>query len=409
MVSTQKQKYENRKFKFLSDTSIDPYNLNLFKEFLEWQEQKLKLTNGFNKLDESNYRTLYDYIGKLKNVNTWFNNTPWKLLTPKDISLVYKNLIDGVILNSKGKPFEDVASYVNKIFKYKPFKMAGLQDIVEEVFEISVSSKEKEVKFVNAETFNNMLDFALKPSHKALLWLAWDVGENISSLLKLRWKDVKRVFNNDLNEAEYLVWLPNNIIKRSRRQRSEPTIFSQTTKALDNLKKYGREVQVRDAAGKFSKTKRKIVPFDDNDLIFGFGPRQASKILNRIVEKTGAKCEPNGEKPTWKDLRSGMACNLLNNLGWSPVDVNLRLGHSPMSRILDVYVNYFAIDRKRAKAKHNERSLKGVEEKLDKAQYTIKNLIRKQNASDEKIALMEKKFLSFLSQLEQDEKTSKAT
>lgn len=232
MVSTQKQGYENRKLKFLSDSAINTYNLNLFKEFLEWQEKKLKITNSFNKLDESNYRTLYDYIGKLKNVNAWFNNTPWNLLTKKDISEVYNNLIDGVILNSKAKPFEDIASYVNKIFKYKPFKMAGLRDIVEEVFEISISSKEKEVKFVDVETFNNMLDFALKPSHKALLWLAWDVGENISSLLKLRWKDVKRVFNDDSNEAEYLVWLPNNIIKRSRKQRSEPTIFSQTTKAL---------------------------------------------------------------------------------------------------------------------------------------------------------------------------------
>ena len=68
-------------------------------------------------------------------------------------------------------------------------------------------------------------------------------------------------------------------------------------------------------------------------------------------------------KPSWKDLRSSMACDLLKK-GWSRDEINARLGHRPSSRIIDRYINYLAIDRKKPKKKIYEGNIEKLEAEL---------------------------------------------
>ena len=298
-----KERYENRKKELLNDKSICKENLNLFKEFFEWEEEKLKRINGLPEIDDSSYKTLYCYINRLRNVNKWFNNKPWRELTVTEIKEVYKDLEDGKIRNKMGKRFEDRRSYYTKVFKSKPFQIAGKQEEVEQALEFFTDRRKKEVRFVNEENFKKIVSVVSDPVHLALFWLAWDIGENINSLLRLTKRNFKKLVNRDTKEMEYVVHLPQNKLKRSRMARSEPTLYPDTVRYLDMV----------------------LEGLNEDDLIFQFGYRQAKKIFDSTAKKSGAKCEPNNEKPTWKDLRSGMACHLFS-LGWHSDDINLRLG-----------------------------------------------------------------------------------
>ena len=112
--------YTNGKTKLLADETIVQYNRDLFCTFFEWEEEKLKRTNGLPELDESSYNTLYCYINKFRNTNAWFKNKAWNVLTEADIRQVYNDLEDGVIKTKRGKRFEDRKSYYNKIFTAIP-------------------------------------------------------------------------------------------------------------------------------------------------------------------------------------------------------------------------------------------------------------------------------------------------
>ncbi len=359
-----KERYEKAKDRLLNDKSICKQNRKLFKEFFIWEEEKLKRINDLPEIDDPSYKTLHGYINRFRNVNKWFKNKAWKDLTVDEIKQVYTDLEDGKIKNKHGKRFEDRRGYYNKVFKSKPFKLAGKHEEVKRALEFFTDRRKKEVRFVNAENFGTMISVLSKPHHLALFWLAWDIGENINSLLQLTKRNFKRQTNKYTKEPEYLVHLPKDRLKRSRQTRSEPTLFQETVRYLDivlrNLK--------------------------DDDSVFAFGYRQALKIFDSTVKRSGAKCEPNGEKPSWKDLRSGMACNLFS-LGWHSDDINLRLGHSISSKELDVYLNYMAQNRKRAKKIHYNNNLEDVKDELKEARQREKlhiNRIERQGQGLEK-------------------------
>lgn len=342
VVMRLKKRYENAKTKLLNDETICQKNRKLFEKFFDWEEEKLKRINGLSEIDESSYRTLYDYIKRFKNVNKWFNNKSWKDLTLQEIKNVYNDLEDGKIKNIHGKKFEDRRSYYNKVFKAKPFQLAGKHKEVKKALEFFTDRKKKEVRFVNKDNFKKMVSVLSKPHHLALFWLAWDIGENINSLLKLSKRDFTKQINRDTKEPEYLVHLPKNKLKRSRKSRREPTLYNETVQYLDIV----------------------LQALADDDLIFQFGYRQALKIFHNTVEKSKAICEPNGERPSWKDLRSGMACHLFS-IGWHSDDINLRLGHSINSKELGVYLNYMAQNRNRAKKIYHNNKLEDIKTKLD--------------------------------------------
>jgi hypothetical protein len=338
-----KEKYEKTKAGLLFDKSICQENRDLWKEFFEWQERKLKRINNLARLDDATYKTLNHYIGRFKNVNKWFNNKPWKDLTKQDIQKVYDELEDGIIKNRYGKPFSDRKSYYTKVFKSKPFKLAGKTELAEEVFEFYRPQDNSEVNFIEFEDFIKLTAVTKTILQKLLLWLAWDIGENIGSLLQLRKKDFRRQLNPHTNEPEYLVDLRKEILKRSRRARVEITNFIETTELLDIV----------------------LPNIKEDGLIFNFGHRQALKFIAQCANNTNTKCIPTGKRPTYKDLRNSMCCHLLK-IGWRIEEVNSRLGHSPANlSMVTRYANYLALDKRASKIKVSDNNIQGMKETIE--------------------------------------------
>ena len=171
--------------------------------------------------------------------------------------------------------------------------MAGKAEIAEEVFEFFRPVDNSVVNYIEFDDFKKLATATNTLSQKLLLWLAWDIGENIMSLLQLRKRDFRRQLNPETNEPEYLIDLRKEILKRSRTPRVEITLFTETAELLDvALKNMG-----------------------DQDLLFSFGQRQAAKFMGQCVNVTGVKCMPTGKSPTFKDLRSSMCCYLLKKGG----------------------------------------------------------------------------------------------
>src|SRR5437870_4860415 len=100
MTMTWNKRYRNAKEGLLSDSTISGANRKLFADFFVYEEHKLKRQNGLSELDEGCHKTLHGYVLKLRNVNLWFKNKPWRDLTKEDIATVYNALEDGTIRNS---------------------------------------------------------------------------------------------------------------------------------------------------------------------------------------------------------------------------------------------------------------------------------------------------------------------
>ncbi len=346
--------YNKAKDKLLKDTSLNSNNRKLFCEFFEEQEHKLKRINGLRQNDESNYKTLYGYIRMLKIVNKWFKNKDWKKLTEKDIKQVYDDLEDGKILNRFGKPYESLDdSYYSKVLKSRPFELAGKLQIAREVIRYT-NHKESNVRFITEGDFRKTVNNVYTPSNKLLLWLAWDIGENINSLLMLRKNDFCIQKNPNTKEPEYRVNLRKEILKRTRKPRSEITNYNETVELLD----------------------QRLADLNEEDLLFNFDYRNAKKIIDRAVGRSKVKCVPGGQKPSWKDIRSSMACDLLKK-GWSTDEVNARLGHRPSSDEIDKYINFLAIDRHRPKKKVQQYELEKINTELEESKDREKMLTRR--------------------------------
>ena len=340
---TWRTRYENGKDELLVDNAICKANRKVFAELFEFEEYKLKRRNQLPNLDDACYKTLYGYIHKLRNANTWFENKPWIAITKDDIKRVYDALEDGKIKNARGQPIADRASYYNKIFKSKPFRIVRKDVLAREVIEFYTRRKE-EVRFVTEDTFRKMVSVLSKPQHLLLFWLAWDLGENIDALLKLTKRNFTRQKNPHTHEPEYLVNLSREKIKRSRQARTEPTLYAETVRYADIV----------------------LERLKADEPLFIFGYRQALKLMHSAVEKTGATCLPSNRPVRWKDLRSGMACHLLKN-GWTREEVDARLGHTPNSSALNAYLNYLAIDRQKPKKRLFDSSLEHVQSELEEA------------------------------------------
>lgn len=343
--------YENNKQQLLNDENICKENKDLFKKYFEWQEYKLKRQNSLNKLDEGCLKTLQGYVGKLRNVNAWFHNKPLKEITKADIKRVYDGLEDGTIKTAKNKPFKDRQGYYSKVFKSKLFEMIGKADLCREVMEFTTKKKDDDVRFIKEDTFRKLVSIAIKPEHKLLLWLSFDVGENINTLLKLQKKHFTRQ-TNEQKEPEYVVNLPKDYLKRSRTARSELTNYVETTELLDIL----------------------LPKIQDDERVFKFEYRMAKKLLDRAVKIVNARCIPKGQKVTWKDLRSSMACDLLSK-GWHTDEINSRLGHVPSSSEIDKYVNFLAINKHEPKAKIFQHDVSKLRAELDEVKGREKLLL----------------------------------
>ena len=359
---------KRQKTELLSDRNVCRENHDLWNRFFEWQERKLKRTNNLSRLDNATYKTLSRYIGMFRNVNRWFKGKAWEDLTKSDIQKVYDDLEDGILKNRFGKPFRDRKSYYTKIFKAKPFKMAGKTEIVEEVFEFFRPTENSEVNFIEFDDFKKLAVATHTLSQKLLLWLAWDIGENIMSLLQFRKRDFRRQTNPETGELEYLVDLRREILKRSRTPRVEITLFVETAELLDIVLQNKQE----------------------NDFLFSFGQRQAAKFISQCVKATNIKCMPSGKGPTFKDLRSSMCCYLLKE-GWRIEEVNSRLGHSPNNlTMVSRYANYLALDKHKPKKKLLVNNIQVTKIALEESQKKVKLYEMRFKGQQDRIEVLER-------------------
>lgn len=339
----KREEYLRKKEFLLTDESICSDNRELFKTFLEWEEYKLKRKNKLKLLDEACYKTLCNYPAYFRNVNTWFNNKAWKDLTKEEIKQVYDDLEDGKLIGSNGGIITGKEDYYNKIFKSKPFALAGKKEIAIEVLEYYESNNEREVRFFEEDTYKKIVAATKTEKQRLLCWLAWDFGENIFTLLQLQKKNFTREVDPETNEVYYLLHLPKEKIKRTRTVRTEPTLYHETVELLEVV----------------------LPTLNNDDYLFNFGHRNALKFLKEIRSRINAVCTPNGQPVTWKDFRSSMACHLLD-LGWTADEIKGRLGHKPSSDVIDHYVNYKALNKKKPKQKVNEGKVKELNAKVGK-------------------------------------------
>ncbi len=370
-----KEDYQRRKDRLLTDKKICEANKKLFKKFFEETEYKLKRKNRLSELDDGCYKTLLGYTSYFKNVNLWFKNKDWKKLTKIEIKKVYDNLEDLKLKGISGKIITARTDYYDKIFKSLPFELAGKAKISREVMKYYENNHHNEdVRFFEEEGFKKIAGATETTIQRLLCWLAWDVGENIFTLLQLQKKNCVKNINPKTKEVEYIINLPKEKIKRSRRARSEITNYTETAQLLDIVLK----------------------DLEPEDKIFNFGHRNALKFLDKAVRKVNVICIPKGQKVTWKDFRSSMACHLLV-LGWTTDEVKARLGHSPSSKAIDKYMNYLAIGREKPKVKVQESQIESLVEEVEKLKQREKlNSIREE--TKEKDIEVLKKSLNTISQ-----------
>lgn len=361
-----KERYYFHKKALLEDPKVNPNNRKTIKKFLEYEEYKLKRKEGLSEVDERSYKTLHGYVGRLKHLNDWFKNRDWKTLKKPDIKKLIDDLEDGIIKTRKGTRYADRSLYY-QMLQGKLFDIVKKSHLVREYFsdfEIKGRDDSKnQVKFIDEETFRQIVDCAIAPEHRCLLWLAFDIGENIGSLLELEKDDFKRQVNEDTKEPEYLVILSKEKLKRSRTPRSEINNYPETVKYLDIVLKNVKPAEKR-ISNKYMKNK-KLSEIHGDDKLFKFGMKASAFFLERAAEKANVRCMPEGQKVTWKVLRSSMSCDLLKK-EWSRDEVNARLGHKPSSRIIDRYINFLALDRKKPKKKVYESNMRKIEEDLER-------------------------------------------
>lgn len=342
---TNKETYESGLKDLLSDPTINEKNRDLFRRIFERWEKKLKRTRKASKLDDKNYKTLVGMLPKFRNLTRWLGDKAWEEITEIEFRKWFNDFEDDKILQKNGKPYKDKRSYYTKICLALPFKVANKIEMAREVMEdegySATMENNAEVRFFDGKEYPKIVGTAIKIGHKTFLQVYWDVGENYSTILQLRKKNFRRQIDPETKQPEYLINLTDKtILKRSRTARTEPTIYAETVALLDE----------------FLKDK------NDEDLVFDFGNKMAEKIFARCVRLTNLK-NNDGSIPTLKDIRSSMACHLLD-LGWNTDEIKQRLGHKPSSTVLDRYVSYKALNRKTAKQKVYSSKIEELNSKL---------------------------------------------
>ncbi len=381
-----KERYENRKKEILADEKINEENRKIIEKFLIYEEKKLRRKQGKPDVDEKSYKTLYYYIGRFYKLNDWLKNKEWSQLKPTeivktkgkdksgkevitekeilgDVAVLIDKLEDGVIKNKYGKRYADRSLYY-QMLQGKVFEMVGVEQHAKDYFkELETKGRDDSegVRFINEDTFRKIVDCAITPEQKCLMWLAFDIGENVGTLMELELADFKRSINKDTKEPEYLVILSKDKLKRSRTPRSEITNYRESVNFLDIVLP-----NVKPSTKKIGGQDKTLSEIHNENKLFKFGWKTAERFFKRAVNLANARCEPAGQRVTWKDLRSSMACDLLNK-DWTTDEINARLGHAPSSRMIDKYVTYLSLDKKIPLKKVYESNLRKLEEELEKS------------------------------------------
>lgn len=88
--------------------------------------------------------------------------------------------------------------------------MAGKDTLARELINYTTLS-DTDVRFILEKDFRRLAHSDPNPVHQFLFWLAFDIGENISALLRLKREDCYREQNPTTNEPEYRINLRQEI------------------------------------------------------------------------------------------------------------------------------------------------------------------------------------------------------
>jgi len=339
------QKFEKALQGLINDKTICKANRDVFEEFFKELEYKLTRQQGLEKVDGNSTATLYNYTYMFRNVNAWFNNKPLKNITEKDIKKVYDDLEENKILNKKKVAFRDKNSYYTKVFKGELFRMLGKDTIAKQVLKYYKRKVNDGASWLpnKKDDVKKIIDAMIQPKHKLLAWLCFDIGENISAMLQL----TKECFTRQVNEhdeVEYIVRLDKSILKRSRTPRSEPTFHPETVALLETT----------------------LPNIKEGEKVFTMGYFAAKKSFKRATDITKIRTKPDDNVPTFKHLRSTMACYMLD-IGFDIPAIQQRLGHAPSSssQVIDRYISFEAMDRKEPRKKVYTHSVAKLQKELD--------------------------------------------
>lgn len=187
----------------------------------------------------------------------------------------------------------------------------------------------------------------------------------VRTMLQLVKADFTRQISSATGEPEYRVQPRRVILKRTRTPRSELTLYRETMQLLD----------------------LHLATLEPGAALFQFGYGAAVKFLRRAAASARVTCQPSGHRVTWKDLRSGLACDLLRK-GWSRDEINARLGPKPSSREIDKYLNVFALDRHQPKTKAHQFEMSKLSEQLAQSQSREKLRAQRLLSVEDELAFM---------------------
>lgn len=385
-----RNRYKKIKVQFLQRTSfeigvgkkkttvkINPKNKALANKWIIKREEDLQNQNGYDKNAEIRYnKTMYKEISTfMPNVLLWFNHLNLEKLTAEELKEIYKKLEQGELETIKGNILKPVSrkDYYSKVFKGGFFKFIGKEDIAKKVIQRRFSLS-KEVKYLSYDNLKKILMYTKKVDHRLAFLLLFDTGVEITALLHLKKKnfqyeeDEKGDFDFKLNVGE-------EEVKKGRQARYMYLQLGETKKLL----------------------KEYLDTIKESDKLFNFKQAALWKALKLVVRKYQIKTSGVVQDlVTIKDFRSGCASYMYGTLNWSVGDIKDRLGHSPSSTAIDVYINYLAKDKKQQVQKSKKvnyelltKDYKILTEKYDRLRQEFNTLKEENKETNERLDFVE--------------------
>ncbi|MFH1607191.1 MAG: site-specific integrase [Nanoarchaeota archaeon] len=316
--------YKEAYKKLKSNSNILPDNKKLILKWLDEKEENLKNQYGHDGYAKIRYyKTLMKEVTFMKQLDHLFKDKKLKDLTKEDIKYVYQGLEKGTIKSLKGNPLSEGSrqDYYKKVFKGGFFKFIGKSDFAKEIIKRRFE-EHKEVRFFEFEDFQKMVKFSKSLDHSLFMWLALDAGVEMGAMLQILKSDFTKESDEVSNTKYWVLHVRKEISKKSRQKRDIYIYFNETS---DLLSAY-------------------LPTLTDDQRLFDWSPRNTYKFIKDYSNRANIKVKPGNEPISPKDFRSSCATYFLKQ-EWTTDQVKGRLGHSPSSKEIDRYVNYFGLNQ----------------------------------------------------------------
>lgn len=295
-------------------------NVNLAYDYLKSREKQSQDERGYSELAQKRYyKTLNKVFTYLLNILKWFNPYELKDLTQENIYKVYTDLEQDKLTSITGKILEENSKkdIYSKELKNGFFEFIEKSHIARKVIK-RIYREYKVVSYFTYDDIVRMSNATKRKDYELLLWLMFDTGIEINTILQLEKKHFLK------KENYWYLNVPLDISKASRQPRNILIYQNSTIDLLNST----------------------LPSLNDNDKLFKFGYRNANKLIKAVSEKTNTKTKPNKEIVKPHDFRRSMTMFFVN-IEWNKIDILARLGQKPSSTEIDHYFNASGIDQER--------------------------------------------------------------